>query len=110
MSGGMSDPRNRGTDTTRKGPVGQERLLGLLKALIDAARRPVPSRTRDDARVAIRQLLAVANWRTPYILRGLGAKRCRYLSSLGYVIESKWLGPRPGDLDRINAYVEGRRG
>lgn len=110
MSGGLSDPRNRGKDRHhRKGPVGQRELLRLLKVLIDASMRPTGSLSRDQARQGVRALLASTNWQTPFILQNLWPKRCRYLSSLGYVIEPKYLAARPGDVERINAYGEGRR-
>lgn len=106
----MSDPKNRGTNTARKGPVSQDNLLAVLKPLIDAARSKSSSRTRDDSRAMVRRLMTEAEWNTPFILRNLGAKRCRYLSSLGYIIESQYLAARPGDIERMNAYGDGRRG
>jgi hypothetical protein len=105
----MIDARNRGTDTARKGPVGQRQLLDLMKPLIAAAMSKAASRTRDDSRRMVRRLMAEANWNTPFVLVHLGAKRCRYLSSLGYVIDSKYLAAAPGDVDRLNQY-EVRRG
>ena len=99
----------RGPGGNRKGPVSQRDLLRLMKVLIDASMGKVGSTSRDQARWTLRQLLAVSNWKTPRVLMGLGARRCRYLSILGYVIESKWLTVRPGDVERLMAYGEGRR-
>lgn len=67
-----------------KGPMSQRELVQVLRIIIDTARARAASRTRDDARSALRQLMATANWRTPYVLRNLGARRCRYLMGLGY--------------------------
>ena len=105
----MSDPRNRGTDRHhQKGPVSQRQLLRLLKPLIDASMGKASSATRDQSRAAVRRLMAEANWRTPFILQNIGARRARYLSSLGYLIDSKWLTSGDGDVERINAWSEGR--
>jgi hypothetical protein len=68
------------------GPVGQRELVRLLKTIIDASRAKSGSRTRDEARAALRALLAEAHWNTPYCRRNLGARRCRYLLGLGYPV------------------------
>ena len=66
------------------GPVPQRELVIMLRVLIDAAKAKGAGKTRDDARRTLRELLAVANWSTSYVLRNIGARRCRYLSGLGY--------------------------
>jgi hypothetical protein len=110
-NGGMKDPRNRGINPqVRKGPISQDQLCVLMKPVIDAARSKAASRTRDDARALLRRMIAETNWNTPFVLTRLGTKRCRYLSSLGYIIEPKYLAASQADLDRINAWAEGRRG
>ena len=70
--------------TAPRGPMPQRELVSVLRVLIDTSRAKVSSRTRDDARATLRELLANANWRTPYVLRNIGARRCRYLMGLGY--------------------------
>lgn len=105
--GGLVDPRNRGrTNGERVGPISQRHLLRLMKPLIDAAASKASSRTRDDSRATVRRLMAEANWNTPFILVHLGAKRCRFLASMGYVIESKYQSTTPESLARL----ESRRG
>lgn len=75
----------------RKGPISQRDLVRILPALIDAARAKVSTRTRDDARDALREVLAVAHWQTPHVLKNLNSKRCRWLTTRGYVIPTRYL-------------------
>ena len=89
MSEFRGHSQHLGTNTT-KGPVPQRQLLSLLRVLIDTARARAASRTRDEARRTLRSLMAEANWQTPYVLRNLGARRCRYLSGLGYPVSSEY--------------------
>jgi hypothetical protein len=81
------------------GPVSQANLLPMLRILIDASRGKAASRTRDEARASLRQLMTTANWNTPYVLRNLRARRCRYLYGLGYPVPSHYLiGDDPSRL------------
>lgn len=109
-SGGMVDPRNRGGDTAKKGPISQDSLCKLLKPIIDTARAKSASKSRDDARRLVRRMMAETNWNTPFVLTRIGTKRCRYLSSLGYLIDPKYLAASEADKARITAWAEGRRG
>lgn len=85
-----------------KGPVPQRELLSILRVLIDTSRARAASRTRDEARKALRALLAEANWQTAFVLRNLGAKRCRYLSGLGYPVSSEYSAR--SDIGRLNQW------
>ncbi len=87
-----------------KGPVPQRKLLVLLRSLIDTSRSKAASRTRDEARAALRELMATTNWHTPYVLRNLGTKRCRYLSSLGYDIPVE--DTMRSTIERLNQWTE----
>jgi hypothetical protein len=104
--GGMVDPKNRHPveDTGLKGPISQRRLAKMLPVLVDLATAKAASKTRDDARQVLRETLAVANWRTPYIMRALRVKRCRKLAAMGYVIDTKYLGPDPGSIENLNQW------
>jgi len=73
-------------DGVAKGPVSQRQLVKVLTVLIDTSRGKVSSKTRDDARRTLRELMAVANWNTPFVCRNIGAKRARYLRGLGYPV------------------------
>lgn len=71
--------------------VGQRQAVTLLRPLIDASMSKAPSRTRDDARRAVRELIANANWRTPFVLRNIGCRRARYLARLGLDVPAQYL-------------------
>ena len=87
--------------------MGQHDLVAMLKILIDASRAKGASRTRDDARKALRDVMGVTNWNTAFVLRSLGARRCRYLAGIGYPIPA---GPAlRSDVDRLNDWAR-RRG
>lgn len=104
MTGGF---RGHGQDrgrTAERGPVSQKQLLLMLRVLIDTSRGKAASRTRDEARRALRELLAMANWNTSYVLRNLGARRCRYLSGLGYPVPAE-LALR-SDIERLATWSE----
>ena len=73
-----------GWGSGKKGSIPQKMLVKTLAALIDASRAKVSSRTRDDARRTLREVMATANWNTPYVLRNIGFRRCNYLRGLGY--------------------------
>lgn len=73
----------------KRGVIPQRELVRVLRVLIDTA-RAVPGRGRDEARATIRDLLATANWRTPYVLRNIGARRCRYLAGMGYPVPAEF--------------------
>jgi hypothetical protein len=90
---------NQAAGGVPKGPVPQRDLVPLLKALIDASRAKSGTRTRDEARAALRSLLAVANWHTPYVMKNIGERRCRYLNQMGHPIPYTYL--RAGGLERL---------
>jgi hypothetical protein len=97
--GGYGRPNPGG----RKGPISQDQLVKLLPPLIDAAMAKTGSRTRDDARKSLREVLSVAHWRTSYVLHNLKQRRCRYLSSLGYPIETKWMTTKAENIASLEA-------
>jgi hypothetical protein len=106
----MSDFRGHGQEKNRTGvaigPLGQKRLVLVLRVLIDTSRGKAASKTRDDARRALRELMAVANWRTPYVMRNLAAKRCRYLRGLGYDVPLEYA--MRTSIDRLAQWVDNR--
>ena len=75
----------------KKGPISQRELARILPPLIDVAAGKVSSRTRDEARAVLREILAVAHWETPFVYHNLKQRRCRFLTRMGYSIPSKWL-------------------
>lgn len=75
----------------RIGPVSQRDLVRQLVPLIDAAMANGATAHRDLARAELRDLLATAHVRTPYVLRNLNPRRCRYLASIGFWVDSKYL-------------------
>lgn len=68
------------------GPVPQRELVRMLAILIDTSRAKVAGRQRDEARKALRDLMATAHWNTPYVRRNIGVRRCRHLLALGYPV------------------------
>lgn len=86
------------------GPVAQRDLVVILRKLIDVSRGKSSSRTRDEARRMLRLLMAEANWNTPYILRNIGAKRCRYLSGMGYTIDAAY--SMRSSIERLEQWVD----
>ena len=87
------------------GPVPQRELVRLLSALVDASRARSGSRTRDEARAALRALLDNAHWNTPYVRRNIGLRRRKFISRLGYFIPYDELRLDEGDreqLERLN--------
>lgn len=100
--------RNRGgSPRTRKGPMSQRDLVRTIGALVDASRSRSASRTRDEARAALRLLLDSANWRTPHVLRNIGYRRCVFIARMGYPVPYACLA-REG-LDRLEALYERQR-
>ena len=84
-----------------KGPISQRELARTLIALIDAAMAPNSTARKDQARAKIRQLLAIAHWRTPFIGHNLGARRSRFLNSIGCWTPTGWaIGGWQGDRIR----------
>ena len=103
MTGFRGHSQNAGRGAA-KGPMGQRELVQVLRVLIDTSRSKASSRTRDDARKTLRELLKEANWHTPYILRNLGARRCRYLAGLGYDIP--YADATRTGIDRLEQWLE----
>lgn len=92
--------------TPTKGPISQRQLVRVLCPLIDVARGNVSSRTRDDARATVREILAVANWKTSYVMKNLNPRRCRYLVKMGYIVPAQWLvGPTIKDPDGPHSLI-----
>ena len=102
MTGFRGHRQDAGTPQ-RIGPLGQRELLRSLRILIDTAREKGASKTRDDARRTLRELMAVAHWNTSYVLRNLGAKRCRYLAGLGYDVAAEFA--LQSSIDRLEQWV-----
>lgn len=100
--------QSKGTGTT-KGAIPQKKLVKLLGVLIDTARARSASKTRDDARAALRWLETEANWHTPFVLRNIGLRRRRYLRTIGYPIEDIWLADVVEDLERLAKWNAARR-
>lgn len=73
----------------RKGDIAQRELVPRLKILIDDASSKQSTAHRDIARMRLREILEKTNWRTPYVLRNISSRRCRYIASMGF-----WV---PGD-------------
>lgn len=75
-----------------KGPISQRELLRTLLALVDTAKAKNSSMHKDRAKRALRTLLGDpdVNWRTPFIGHNLGARRCRYLASIGFWTDARW--------------------
>lgn len=96
-----------GRTGTKKGAIGQRQLVKVLSPLIDACQSKAPSKVRDDARATLRDLLAASNWRTAFVLRNLGVRRCRYLAALGYDIPSADL--TRSSVERLNQWAERQR-
>lgn len=90
---------NRMPYPPRKGPISQRDLLKVLLPLVDVAMGKVSSKSRDDARGLLREVLTVANWQTPFILRNLSTRRCRFLTRMGYPIPSRYLLRLTTDAD-----------
>lgn len=93
----------------RKGSMAQRTLLEVLKNLIDEASAKGAGAARDIARDHLRDTLLDANWRTPYIWKNLGVRRCRYLASIGKSVPFEYLYTSEKDIARIEAHKEGRR-
>lgn len=98
---GYNQDRGR---TGQKGPIPQKRLVVVLRVLIDTSKSRASSRMRDDARATLRQLMETANWNTPYVLRNVGAKRCRYLRGLGYDVPIE--DAMRSAIDRLEIWIE----
>lgn len=104
MSGSFRGYNQTGGSPRRIGPIPQRELVTTLRILIDTARARAASRTRDEARQTLRELMAVANWNTPYVLRNIGAKRCRYLRGLGYAVPLE--DAMRSSISRLEQWVE----
>lgn len=75
----------------RKGPYTQRELVPLLVRLVDDASADGKTAHRDKARVELRRVLETAHWRTPYVCNNISARRCRYIASMGYWIDRRWM-------------------
>jgi hypothetical protein len=92
----------------RVGPLAQRELLVLLKALVDASRAKSASRTRDEARAALRATLDTAHWNTPWLRHNLGVRRMKVIARMGYQVPYDALVPRGLDgLERLDAKRRG---
>ncbi len=69
----------------------QRELVPILKDLIDDASAKGASTHRDIAKAELRRVLKDSNWNTTFILNNLGARRCKYLASLGQPVPFRWL-------------------
>ena len=93
----------------RKGTIGQRQLLLVLKNLVDQASAKGAGLARDQARRSLRETMREQDWNTAYILMNLSVKRCRALASMGYPVPRKFMFTDEKDIERINAWHEGRR-
>ena len=105
MTGFRGHNQSAGT-AGRKGPIPQRKLLLMLKVLIDTCRDRGAGRERDEARRLLREVMATANWDTPYVRRNLGSRRCRYLLGLGYPVPIE--DATRSTIDRLNEWREKR--
>ena len=87
----------------QKGKISQRDLVPILKVLVDHAAAKGASAHRDIARQKLRELLAdpEINWRTTYIYNNISPRRCRYIASMGFGLDYKYLNTwwkiRPGE-------------
>ncbi len=105
MSGWQQD--NNGH--RRVGLVSQRDLRPLLRVLVDASNAKSGSRTRDEARAALRQVLDTCNWNTPAVLNNIGVRRCKVIARMGYPVPYAYLDASRG-LDRLERLGERQRG
>ncbi len=92
----------------QKGPVSQDDLVPLLRVLVDASKARSGTRTRDEARAALRALLDAARWDTPYVLWNIGYRRCVFISRMGYRVPYDYLTRKGLDrLERLNGKGNG---
>lgn len=92
-----------GRTGVRIGPLSQRELVATLRALIDASRARSASRTRDEARAALRLLLDNSHWDTPYVRRNIGLRRRKFIAAMGHRIPYDELVPEGTErLDRLH--------
>lgn len=75
----------------KKGDITQRELVPTLKLLVDDASSKQSTAHRDISRMLLREILETANWRTPYVLRNISSRRCRYIASMGFWISGEYL-------------------
>lgn len=75
----------------QKGPISQRGLVKVLCPLIDVAAAKVSTRSRDEARDTLRIILSTCHWQTSFVMKNLSPRRCRFLTTRGYVVPSRWL-------------------
>lgn len=80
--------------------MSQREMLPTVNALVDASRARSASRTRDEARAALRLLLDTCNWRTPWLMHNIGVRRCKVIARMGYPVPYAFLDATRG-LDRL---------
>lgn len=107
MSAGFKGSNQDAGRTGRKGPVSQDDLVPLLRALVDASKAKSGTRTRDEARAALRALLGAANWNTSYVLTNIGVRRCKYIARLGYPVPYTYLLVSQVDRERLERLGNG---
>ena len=100
MTGGFRGHNQEGRGP-QKGPIPQRELVRTLASLVDASKAKSWTRTRDEARAALRALMAAANWNTSYVLTNCGVRRCRYLAGLGYPVPYTYLVVSAKDRERL---------
>ncbi len=91
------------------GPLSQSELVEYLPIVIDTARSRAASKQRDDAPAMLKAIMATTHWKTSYVQHNLGTRRCRYLYTLGYPVDERWIMPAKSDLDRLHQMEDRRR-
>lgn len=96
-------------DLTRKGPISQRDLVATLDALVDASAARSASRTRDEARAALRWTLDNCEWGTAYVLHNIGVRRCKFIARMGYRVPYAFLDATRGieRLERLGGKASG---
>lgn len=75
----------------KKGDITQRELVPQLKLLVDDAASKQSSAHRDIARANLREILETAHWRTPYVLKNISSRRCRFIASMGFWVSGEYL-------------------
>lgn len=90
------------------GPINQRKLLRMMRVVIDTSQSKASSRGRDDARKSLTWLYREAHWNTPYVLRNLGVKRCRYLRGLGWTVPMEYCVLEESERERLRSNIKAR--
>lgn len=89
----MGKFRGHSQDAGRTAPrhkISQKQTVALLRPLIDASMAKAATPHRDKAREAVHAVLANSRWNSAYVLKNIGARRCRYLARIGYPVPTRF--------------------